>query len=152
MELTVNWIVFSAIAIAVGASIDTRKWIEHQINIFIFQYFSYFRREMTFSWHWRSLFFWLNEPIQRMQLHSDWIYVNANRKLSFNGIFFHFELCCERFPVSAVELKWPKWREFVQKRKVKNEKTTKTTMTTKKYIKQTHAQCLQCAYTRKYFT
>lgn len=57
MELTVNWIVFSAIAIAVGASIDTRKWIEHQINIFIFQYFSYFRREMTFSWHWRSLFF-----------------------------------------------------------------------------------------------
>lgn len=110
MEFTVNWIIFSAVAIAVGTSIETRKW--SPIFIFIccvlFSLFS--------SWHDVLMaltlcsFFRLNGPIQRMQLDSDWIYVNANRKRSFN---FAFILNCFQFRQSN----WPKSREFIQNRK-----------------------------------
>lgn len=58
-------------------------------------------------------FFRLNAPIQRMQLDSDWIYVNANRKRSFN---FAFILNCFQFRQSN----WPKSREFIQNRKKKS--------------------------------
>lgn len=58
MEFTVNWIIFSAIAIAIGSSIETRKSILASLNSriyfysFLFRfYFGYFGY-MTFSWHW----------------------------------------------------------------------------------------------------
>lgn len=109
MEFTVNWIIFSAVAIAVGTSIETRKWSP----IFIFiccVLFSLFSscHDVLMALTLCS-FFRLNGPIQRMQLDSDWIYVNANRKRSFN---FAFILNGFKFRQSN----WPKSREFIQNR------------------------------------
>lgn len=70
MEFTVNWIIFSAVAIAVGTSIETRKWSPIFILfLYAVYYFRYFRRDMTFSWHWRfAIFFGLMSPFKGCSL------------------------------------------------------------------------------------
>lgn len=65
MEFTVNWIIFSAIAIVIGSSAETRKLFCSNSRIYfhfafcfknekIFPFhFGYFgNAQMTFSWHW----------------------------------------------------------------------------------------------------
>lgn len=51
MEFAVNWIVFSAVAIAVGSSIETRKLSKINRKQNIYAVFSAIFILFTFSWH-----------------------------------------------------------------------------------------------------
>lgn len=56
MEFAVNWIIFSAIVIAIGASIETRKFFPNRIPNCIFGGYAFFSTSYlyipaTFSWH-----------------------------------------------------------------------------------------------------